>query len=134
MFGQLALMDWGSGRYHVDIDYLRVDVVEAATLGETDLLRALHRLPGVSAEDDWSAEPWTRGSRWDETRVYFDGMPVYDPFHGGGSFTSVSPDGIGTLTFHPGVRPVDVGAENRVMLFAQTGMMTIRPVRTAFSA
>jgi len=27
---QMALMDWGLGRYRVDVDYIRVDVVEAA--------------------------------------------------------------------------------------------------------
>lgn len=86
------------------------DLTEAVTLGETDLLRALHRLPGVTADDDWSAEPWTRGARWDETRVYFDGMPLLDPVHGGGAFTSISPDIVGSLTFHPGVQPVAVGS------------------------
>ena len=30
---QLALMDWGLGRYRVDLDYFRVDVVEAAKAG-----------------------------------------------------------------------------------------------------
>jgi hypothetical protein len=30
---QMALMDWGLGRYRVDIDYIRVDVVEAARTG-----------------------------------------------------------------------------------------------------
>lgn len=30
---QLALMDWGFGRYRVDVDYIRVDVVEAARAG-----------------------------------------------------------------------------------------------------
>jgi hypothetical protein len=30
---QLALMDWGLGRYQVDIDYIRVDVVDAAAAG-----------------------------------------------------------------------------------------------------
>lgn len=30
---QMALMDWGLGRYRVDIDYVRVDVVEAAEAG-----------------------------------------------------------------------------------------------------
>jgi len=30
VFGQLALMDWGSGRYRVDVDDFRVDVVETA--------------------------------------------------------------------------------------------------------
>lgn len=30
---QMALMDWGFGRYRVDVDYVRVDVVEAAKTG-----------------------------------------------------------------------------------------------------
>lgn len=33
VFGQLALMDWGKGRYEVDIDYFKVDVVSAAEAG-----------------------------------------------------------------------------------------------------
>jgi hypothetical protein len=31
--GQMALMDWGLGKYRVDVDYFRVDVVEAALAG-----------------------------------------------------------------------------------------------------
>jgi hypothetical protein len=85
------------------------DMLEATTLGETDLLRALQRLPGVTGEDDWSAEPWTRGARWDETRIYFDGLPLFDPMHMGGAFASINPDAVGSLTFHPGVRPLDAG-------------------------
>jgi len=30
---QMALMDWGLGRYRVDVDYVKVDVVEAAKAG-----------------------------------------------------------------------------------------------------
>ncbi len=30
---QMALMDWGLGRYRVDVDYFRVDIVEAAKAG-----------------------------------------------------------------------------------------------------
>lgn len=85
------------------------DVLEAGTLGESDLFRALHRLPGVAADDDWSAEPWTRGAHWDETRVFFDGLPLRNPVHAGGAFTAVSPDAVGAVTFHPGVRPVGAG-------------------------
>jgi hypothetical protein len=33
VFAQLALMDWGPGRYHVEVDYLKVDVLDAATAG-----------------------------------------------------------------------------------------------------
>lgn len=33
LFVQLALMDWGLGRYHVDVDYLRVELVDPAAAG-----------------------------------------------------------------------------------------------------
>ena len=33
VFAQMALMDWGLGKYRVDVDYLKVNVVEAATAG-----------------------------------------------------------------------------------------------------
>ena len=33
VFAQIALMDWGHGRYRVDVDYFKVDVVEAARAG-----------------------------------------------------------------------------------------------------
>jgi hypothetical protein len=33
IFAQMALMDWGLGSYRVDIDYLKVDVVEAVGAG-----------------------------------------------------------------------------------------------------
>ncbi len=33
VFGQMALMDWGLGKYRVDVDYLRVDVVDTAKAG-----------------------------------------------------------------------------------------------------
>jgi hypothetical protein len=33
VFGQLALMDWGLGKYRVDVDYLKVDIVNLALAG-----------------------------------------------------------------------------------------------------
>ena len=33
VFGQLALMDWGIGKYAVDVDYVKVDVVDASLSG-----------------------------------------------------------------------------------------------------
>lgn len=34
VFGQLALMDWGLGKYHVDVDYIKAAVVNVATVGK----------------------------------------------------------------------------------------------------
>ncbi len=85
------------------------DVVEAVTLGETDIFRAVQRLPGVSARDDYTAVMWTRGGAWDHTRVYFDGLPLYNPTHAGWLVSSVNPDAIGAAFFHPGVRDASIG-------------------------
>jgi hypothetical protein len=80
------------------------EVVEAATLAETDVFRALQRIPGVSTRDDYTATLWTRGASWDQTRVYFDGLPLYNPTHAGWLFSAINPDAIGSVTFYPGGR------------------------------
>jgi hypothetical protein len=85
------------------------DMLEAVTLGETDLLRAFQRLPGVTTRDDFTAQLWTRGARWSETRVYFDGLPLFNPVHAAGAFSSIPPDAVGAAFFHPGARSAAVG-------------------------
>jgi hypothetical protein len=85
------------------------DVVEAVTLGETDLFRALQRLPGVTSRDDWTAGMWTRGAPWGQTRVYLDGLPLFNPLHALGVLSGVSPDAVGTATFNPGGRSAALG-------------------------
>jgi hypothetical protein len=80
------------------------EVTEAVTMGEADLFRALQRMPGVGRRDDYTAVLWTRGAPWVQTRVYFDGLPLYNPTHAGSLFSSISPNGVGEVTYHPGVR------------------------------
>ncbi len=98
------------------------DLLEAITLGETDLFRALQRLPSVTTRDDYSAELWTRGSRWTDTRVTFDGLPLLSPLHAGGVFAGVDPDVIGSAFFLPGVRPASAAEGD-----AATVDLTTRP-------
>jgi hypothetical protein len=85
------------------------DVVEAVTLGETDIFRALQRMPGVATRDDYTAALWTRGAPWGQTRVYFDGQPLFNPVHAIGLFAGVNPDAVGSASFHPGVRSPAIG-------------------------
>lgn len=92
------------------------DVVESVTLGETDLFRAVQRLPGVTASDEYSAELWIRGSRWDQTRIYFDGLPLFNPLHTFGVLSGVGPDMIGAAFVHPGVRPASLGEGGAAVL------------------
>lgn len=85
------------------------DVLEAVTVGTADPFRALQRLPGVTTRDNWTAEVWTRGATWDHSRVYFDGLPLFNPLHAGGVTTAINEDVLGSVVFHPGVRSVSQG-------------------------
>ena len=87
----------------------RHDVVDGVTLAESDLFRALQRLPGVTTRDDYTAELWTRGAPWSHTRVTFDGLPLFNPLHGVGVFGGVNPDVVGAAFFFPGARPASIG-------------------------
>ncbi|HEX6068890.1 MAG TPA: TonB-dependent receptor [Longimicrobiaceae bacterium] len=94
----------------------QADVVEAVTLAETDLFRALQRTPGVTTRDDFTATMWTRGASWDQTRVYFDGMPLFNPTHAGWLFSAVNPEAVGEAVFYPGARPARFGEGTAAVL------------------
>lgn len=94
----------------------RSDVIEAVTLGEPDIFRALQRIPGVSTRDDFTAMIWTRGATWDQTRVFFDGLPLYNPTHAGWLFSAINPDAVGEVAFFPGHRPAEWGEGSAAVL------------------
>jgi hypothetical protein len=85
------------------------DVVEAVTLGEPDVFRALQRLPGVTTRSDYTAELWTRGAPWAHTRVYFDGVPLFNPLHALGMVSGIGSSALGAAWFHPGARSAGIG-------------------------
>jgi hypothetical protein len=105
------------------------DIDDAATTGGRDVLRALQRLPGVSQFDDWSAKIWIRGSTWEQSRLYYDGLPLFDPLAALGRTSGVSADAIGGAFLHPGVRPVSIGGEGaaRVDLRSLSAMGHSKP-------
>src|SRR5207245_6958546 len=100
------------------------DLTEAVTLGETDPFRALQRLPGVATRDDFTAELWTRGGRWTDTRVTFDGLPLFSPVHVAGVFAGVDPDPVGSACVYPAVRPAASGGGGAATLVMTAGPAT----------
>jgi hypothetical protein len=105
------------------------DVGDAVTLAESDLFRALHRLPGVSTRDEWTAELWTRGTRADQTRVLFDGLPLFGPFHAYGVLSAINADVVGAAFLHPGVRPAAIGEGGAAVLDVHTRAGSRGPAR-----
>jgi hypothetical protein len=99
------------------------DVMDGVTLGEGDVFRALQRFPGVGTRDDYTAELWTRGAPWTHTRVTFDGIPLFNPVHAVGILSAITPEVLGSVFLHPGVRPAAIadGAAGVVDLRSRAG-------------
>jgi len=69
---------------------------------ETDVLRSLQYLPGVSSTGDVSARYYVRGGSSDQNLVLLNGVTVYAPFHSLGLFSTIDPDVINSIEFFKG--------------------------------
>ena len=106
-----------ASRYRVDpaAGFLPADLtreqIEALPGLDEDVLRVMRYLPGT-ATNGVSARANVRGGRDNELAVYFDGAPLFEPFHFKdyqGLFGVLDPGAIATLDFFSGVFPVRYG-------------------------
>ncbi len=83
------------------------DIEETPVVGETDVLRTLQRVPGVSFTSDYNVRPYLRGSTGDQTAFRLNGAALYNPYHLFGLFGTVDADIVSTLVVDRGVLPVE---------------------------
>lgn len=89
-----------------------------------DALRVTRFLPGT-ASSAFSARAHVRGGREDELGIFFDGVPLYDPFHFKdlhGLFGILDPGAISSIDFFSGVFPARFGGR-------LSGVLDIQPRR-----
>lgn len=92
------------------VEFTREDLSALPGLDE-DALRVTRFLPGT-ATNGLSARAHVRGGRTDELGVYFDGVPLFEPFHFKdfqGLLGILDPATIGKLDFWSGVHPARFG-------------------------
>jgi hypothetical protein len=92
--------------------YLQLDASTLDALpgiAEADPLRALQSLPGISAASDVSSGLYVRGGGPDQTLVAMDGVPVYNPTHAFGLFSTFNNDVVDDLTLFKGAYPATYG-------------------------
>jgi outer membrane receptor protein involved in Fe transport len=70
-----------SDRMEVSVLSLQSEKMMEVTPVIPDVLRSVQMLPGVSADNEFSARFNVRGGNQDENLVLVDGTQVYDPFH-----------------------------------------------------
>ncbi len=80
-----------------------------ALLGETDVLKTLQLLPGVSGGTEGTAGLYVRGGSPDQNLVLLDGVPVYNVSHVLGLFSVFNADAIKNVTLTKGGFPARYG-------------------------
>ena len=78
-------------------------------LGEADLLRSLQLLPGILSSSDISSGLYVRGGGPDQTAILLDHIPLYNPSHLFGFFSTFNPDAIKDVHLYKGAYPAPYG-------------------------
>jgi len=92
------------------MDFYKEDLQKIPQFAESDPLRAVQSLPGVtSATTDFNAQIYLRGGNFDETLIALDGVPLYNPYHLAGWLSIVNGDLIGVEKLYRSNYPVNYG-------------------------
>lgn len=94
----------GSQMSAIDLPIEQIKAVPAM-FGETDVLKALQLLPGVSSGTEGSAGFFVRGGAPDENLFLLDGVPLYNVNHTFGFFSVFNADAIKNVTLYKGAFP-----------------------------
>jgi hypothetical protein len=81
------------------------EIRAAPALFEPDVIRAVQLLPGTVSRNDYSIGYNVRGGETDQNLVTMDGIPVFNPSHLGGLFSTFDADAIDHADFLTGGFP-----------------------------
>jgi TonB dependent receptor/CarboxypepD_reg-like domain/TonB-dependent Receptor Plug Domain len=85
-------------------------------LGETDILKGLQMLPGVSSVGEASNGLNIRGGTTDQNLILLDNAPIFNPSHMFGLFSAFPSDGISNLQLYKGNIPSKFGGRSASVL------------------
>src|SRR5438105_9405258 len=75
------------------------------SVGEPDVVRVVQLLAGVNARNDYNTGLNVRGGSADQNLVLLDGIPIYNPFHMGGLFSTFMDATVGGIELMTGAFP-----------------------------
>lgn len=74
---------------------------------ETDILRSIQNVPGVTITSDVSAKYYVRGGSNNQNLFLLNDATIYNPFHALGMFSAVDPTMINSIEFYKGGFPTE---------------------------
>ncbi len=85
------------------LDRLQIQNIPAV---QGDPIRAINTLPGVTTQSDASVRPFVRGGKAEETRVFWDDLPLLQPYHFAGLYSLFNVESIEDINIYSGAFPV----------------------------
>lgn len=94
---------------HKRISKMELDraAIHAVPATQGDPMRALATLPGVTTANDASVKPMIRGGKAEETRVFWDNVPLMQPYHILSIYSLFNTESIDKMTLYSGGFPVE---------------------------
>lgn len=77
--------------------------------GETDIVKSINNLPGISFFGDGSVLFYVRGGEKDQNLILIDEAPVYNPSHLFGFFSALAPEAINDIKIYKNSFPLKYG-------------------------
>jgi len=98
----------GDKKSDVSVHTFNIKGLETIPQGvETDILRSIQELPGVTTTSDVSAKYYVRGGSNSQNLVLLNDAAIYNPFHALGMFSAVDPEIINSVDFYKGGFPTE---------------------------
>src|SRR5690606_4601574 len=88
--------------------------------GETNIIRALHLLPGVNAGSEGTSNFHVRGGSSDQNLILLDDIPIYYINHLGGFISVFDAEIISSFNFYKGTSPAKYGGRLSSVLDIRT--------------
>ena len=98
----------------------RVEMKSLPILVETDPIRAVEVLPGVTTVSDFTAAFNVRGGSADQNLILLDDIPIFNPFHLGGVFSVFNADMVQRAELQAGGFPAEYGGRVSSVLTVET--------------
>jgi hypothetical protein len=96
-----------------------IDIANVPTLAEPDPVRAVQLLPGTVAKSDYTVGFNVRGGETDQNLIQLDGVPVFNPSHLGGMFSTFDNSAVQQVEFIAGAYPASYGGRLSSVLDVQ---------------
>ena len=100
--------------------YVRDIASDPGIGGESDVVRAIHKLPGVQTGADGYGGFTVRGGNVDQNLVLLDGVPVYNSVHALGLYSIFNPNTVSRTRVLKGVFPARYGGRISSVLDVRT--------------